>query len=102
MEHPVAMQAVYPGELVSFSCRAEGFSMLSYNWFVVASGSNTEMEIKNATDSTYSISDPMYPQDNTRYYCVATNNEGIAVSNTSIFTGKLNWGLFIFVLCVGF
>ena len=72
--------------------------MLSYNWFLVASGSNTGMEIENATDSTYSISDPMYPQDNTSYYCVATNNEGIAVSNIAMLTGKL---LLVFVLCMG-
>ena len=86
------MQAVYPGEMISFSCRAEGFSMLSYNWFMVASGSNTGMEIQNATDPIYNISNPMYPQDNTGYYCVATNNEGIAVSNTTILTGKFSRG----------
>jgi len=85
---------------VNFSCRAEGFSILSYSWFMVESGSDTEVEIMNVTNPTYTISNSTYDQNNTGYYCVATNNEGIAVSNTSTLTGNylissvsLNWSV---------
>ena len=88
IEHPVTIQSVYPGEMVNFSCRAEGFSTLSYNWFMVESGSDIGVEIGNATNLTYTISNPTYDQNNTGYYCVATNNEGIALSNTSILIGN--------------
>lgn len=79
--------------------------MLNYSWFVVASGSDIGMEIDDANDPMYTISDPMYAQDNTGYYCVGTNIEGIAVSNTSTLTGNV-LTLFLFVhtrvsLCVG-
>ena len=47
------------------------------------------MEIENATNPTYTISNPIYDQNNTGYYCVATNQEGIAVSNTSTLTGTV-------------
>ncbi|XP_065906524.1 uncharacterized protein [Dysidea avara] len=83
IEHPVTIQSVYPGEMVNLSCRAEGFSTLSYSWFMVESGSNIVVEIGNTTNPTYTITNPIYNQNNTGYYCVATNNEGIAVSNTS-------------------
>ena len=73
---------------MNFSCRAEGFSTLSYNWFMVESGSDIGVEIGNATNLTYTISNPTYDQNNTGYYCVATNNEGIALSNTSILIGN--------------
>ena len=82
------MQAVYPGVSVNFSCRAEGFSMLSYSWFMVASGDNNGMEIVNENAMTYIISDPVYRQNATGYYCIASNYEGIAVSDTSILIGN--------------
>ena len=82
------MQSVYPGVSVTFSCRAEGFSMLSYSWFMVASGDNNGMQIMNENTTTYTIADPMYGQNATGYYCIASNNEGIAVSNTSTLTGN--------------
>ena len=88
VEHPVIAQSVYPGEMVNFSCRAAGFSTLSYSWFMVESGSDIGMKIENATIPTYTISNPIYDQSNTGYYCVASNNEGVAVSNTSTLTGK--------------
>jgi len=87
-EHPVTIHSVYPGEMVNFSCRAEGFSTLSYSWFMVESGSDIGVEIGNATNPTYTISNHIYNQNNTGYYCVATNNEGIAVSNTSTLKGN--------------
>jgi len=87
VEHPVAMQAVYPGVSVNFSCRAEGFSVLSYSWFMVASGSE---KIENATDPTYTISDPMYAQNDTGYFCIGINNEGIAVSSISTLSGNFS------------
>jgi len=97
VEHPVATQSVYPGEMVNFSCRAEGFSILSYTWFIVESDSDIGVEIGNVTIPTYIISNPTYNQNNTGYYCVATNNEGIAVSSTSTLTGNysvsLNWSV---------
>ena len=80
------MRVVYPGVMVNFSCRAEGFSVLNYSWFIVATGA--DMEIVNQTDATYIITDPMYDDNATGYYCIATNNEGIAVSNTSMLTGN--------------
>ena len=73
---------------MSFSCIAEGFSTLSYSWYILESGSNIGMDIGNATYPTYAISNPIYDQNNTGYYCVAINNEGIAVSNTSTLTGN--------------
>ena len=73
---------------MNFSCRAEGFSTLSYSWFMMESGSAIGMKIGNATNPTYTISNLIYDQNNTGYYCVATNNEGIAISNASILTGK--------------
>ena len=87
VDHPVTTQSIYPGEMVNFSCRAEGFSTLSYSWLMVESGSDTGVEIGNATNPTYTISNPIYDKNNTSYYCVATNSEGIAVSNTSTLTG---------------
>jgi len=80
---------------VNFSCRAEGFSALNYSWFMVESGSDTGVEIGNATNPTYTISNPIYDQNNTGYYCVATNNEGIAVSNTSTMTGDASFIIFL-------
>ena len=82
------MQVVYPGVTVSFSCRAEGFSELSYSWFVVAANANSGMEIENETSTTYIIANPMYNNNGTGHYCIASNNEGIAVSNTVMFTGS--------------
>ena len=85
VENPV-MRVVYPGVMVNFSCRAEGFSVLNYSWFIVATGA--DMEIVNQTDATYIITDPIYDDNATGYYCIATNNEGIAVSNTLMLTGN--------------
>ena len=83
------MQAVYPGVMVTFSCRAEGFSMITYSWFMVATGSNVGMEIVNETNTTYTMRDPMYSEHNgTGYYCTATNNEGAAVSSTATLIGN--------------
>jgi len=81
------MQSAYPGEMVNFSCRPEGFSTLSYSWFMVESDSGIGVEIGNATNPTYTVFNPNYLQNNTGYYCIATNNEGIAVSNSSTLTG---------------
>ena len=86
VENPV-MQVAYPGVMVNFSCRAEGFSSLNYSWFIVAHNADTGIEIENETDATYTITDPMYNVNATGYYCIATNNEGIAISNTSMLTG---------------
>jgi len=83
------MQLVYPGEIVNFSCRAKGFSTLSYSWFMVESDSGIGVEIENATNPTYTVFNPNYQENNIGYYCIATNNEGIAVSNTSTLTGLL-------------
>ena len=55
---------------------------------MVESGSDSGVEIGNTTNPTYTISNPIYNQNNTGYYCVATNNEGIAVSNSSTLTGS--------------
>ena len=87
VENPV-MKVAYPGVMVNFSCRAEGYSMLNYSWFIVASGDDTGMKIVNESDTTYIITDPMYDINATGYYCIATNNEGIAISNTSMLTGS--------------
>ena len=81
---------------MNFSCRAEGFSTLSYSWFMVESASDIGVEIGNTTNPTYTIFNPNYDQNNTGYYCVATNNEGIAVSNTSTLIG--NYIVFHFYL----
>ena len=88
IEDPVMMHVVYPGVTVNFSCRAEGFSMISYSWFMITSGSDTEREIANETNTTYIITDPTYILNVTGYYCIAINNEGIAVSNTSTLIGN--------------
>ena len=83
------MQAVYPGVMVNFSCRAEGFSMINYSWSMVAAGSNMGTEIMNETNTTYTIRDPMYSEHNgTGYYCTATNNEGTAVSSNATLIGN--------------
>jgi len=92
VEHPVTIQSVYPGEMVNFSCRAEGFSTVSYSWFMVEYGNRVEVE--NISE-TFIISNVMYDQNNTGYYCVATNNEGIAVSNMSTLRGNYNLKFFI-------
>ena len=86
VENPV-MQVAYPGVMVNFSCRAEGFSSLNYSWFIVAHDADIGIEIENETNAMYIITDPMYDVNATGYYCIATNNEGIAISNTSILTG---------------
>ena len=65
---------------------------------MVESGSDIGMEIRNATNPTYTISNPNYDQNNTGYYCVATNNEGIAISNTSTLTGNTEFTLLPVVL----
>ena len=89
VENPVMMQEVYPGEMVKFSCRAEGFSMLRYSWFMVAAGTDTGMEIVNETNTAYIITNAMHNIHNaTGYYCIASNNEGIAVSITSTVIGN--------------
>ena len=89
VENPV-MQVVYPGVMVNFSCRAEGFSSLNYSWFIVAPDADTGMEIENETNATYIITNPMYDVNATGYYCIATNNEGIAISDTSMLTGNID------------
>ena len=65
---------------------------------MVESGSDIGVEIRNATNPTYTISNPIYNQNNTGYYCVAINNEGIAVSNTSTLIG--NCIMFHFCCCM--
>ena len=87
VEQPM-MQEVYPGVMVNFSCRAEGFSSLSYSWFVVTPGDDSGTEIMNETAMMYIITDPMYDQNTTGYYCIASNDEGIAVSDTSTLIGS--------------
>ena len=82
------MQVLYPGEVANFSCRAEGFSMLNYNWFMIANDADTETEIVNEVNTTYTITDLMYEHNATGYYCTARNNEGIAVSTTSTLIGN--------------
>ena len=62
--------------------------MLNYSWYVVNSGNDIGMEIMNENAMTYTITDPIYDQNATGYYCIASNNEGIAVSNTSTLTGN--------------
>ena len=89
VQDPVTMQTVYPGVIVTFSCKAEGFSMLNYSWFMVAPGADSGTVIMNETNTTYTITDPTYSYHNaTGYYCIASNNEGIAVSNTSTLIGN--------------
>ena len=84
----MTIQTVYPGVMVNVSCKAEGFSIISYSWFMIASGANSEMVIVNETDATYTITDPVYTLNGTDYYCVAINDEGIAVSNRSTVIGN--------------
>ena len=72
---------------MNFNCRAEGFSALNYSWVMVKSGPDVRVEAGIATNPTYTISDPTYDQNNTSYYCVATNKEGIAISITSTLRG---------------
>ena len=55
---------------------------------MVESGSDIGVEIGNATNPTYTIFNPIYNLNNTGYYCVAINKEGIAISSTSTLTGK--------------
>ena len=75
--------------MVSFSCRAEGFSMINYSWFMVDVGSDMGMEIVTETNTTYTIIDLMYSEHNgTGYYCNATNDEGTAVSSTATLIGN--------------
>ena len=62
--------------------------MLNYNWFMVAAGADIGMEIVNETDITYVITDPMYEHNATGYYCIASSNEGNAVSTTSRLIGN--------------
>ena len=72
--------------MVHFSCRAEGFSMITYSWFVVTLGDNGT-EIINETAKMYIITNTVYNQNATGYYCIASNDEGIAVSDTSTLIG---------------
>ena len=88
VKHPITTQSVYPGEMVKFNCRVEGFSTVTYSWFMVKSDSNVRVEAGNTTNPTYIISNPIYDQNNTGYYCVATNKEGIAISITSTLRGR--------------
>ena len=81
-------QEVYPGVMVNFSCRAEGFSSLSYSWFMVTPGDDSGTEIMNETAMIYIITDSMYDQNATGYYCTASNDEGIVVSDTSTLIGN--------------
>ena len=62
--------------------------MLSYNWFMMAAGADTGMEIVNETNTTYTITDSTYKHNGTGYYCIASNNEGIAVSIISTLIGN--------------
>ena len=62
--------------------------MLSYSWFVVTPGDDNGTEIMNETAMMYIITDPMYDQNATGYYCTASNDEGIAVSDTSTLIGN--------------
>ena len=90
LDNNPVMQVVYPGVMVSFCCRAEGFSILNYSWFMVAPGDNTETEIMDETNTIYIITDSMYAHNGTGYYCIASNNEGIAVSTTTTLIGNTN------------
>ena len=81
------MQSVYPGEPVNFSCRAKGFSSLSYSWFVTASW-DADGAALNINSTTLTLSDPIYNNNNTGYFCIASNDEGIAVSDTVALIGN--------------
>ena len=82
------MSVVYPGVTVNFSCRAEGFSMLNYSWFILVPDANTGVEVANENNATYIVTNPVYDDNATGYYCIATNKEGIAISTTSMFTSN--------------
>ena len=62
--------------------------MLNYSWFMVASDADTGMEIVNEVFTMYSLTDPKDEHNATGYYCIASNNEGIAVSSTSTLIGS--------------
>ena len=62
--------------------------MLSYKWFTVPIGADIGMEIVNEVNTTYTTTDPMFKDNGTGYYCIASNNEGIAVSMTSTLIGN--------------
>ena len=87
VEQPM-MQVVYPGVMINFSCRAEGSSMLTYSWFMVIPGDDSGTEIMSEATMMYIITDPIYDQNATGYYCTASNDEGIAVSDTSTLIGN--------------
>ena len=62
--------------------------MLSYSWYVVNPGDDIGTEIMNENNMIYTIIDSMYGQNATGYYCIASNYEGIAVSDSSTLTGN--------------
>ena len=64
--------------------------MIYYSWFSVTPCFNIGRKIEklNGTNRTYTITDPKYELNATGYYCVANNNEGITVSNTSTLIGN--------------
>ena len=99
VEHPVMMQSVYPGIVVSFSCIAEGFSMVTYKWFMVPTGADIGMEIVNEVNTTYTITYPTFKHNGTGYYCIASNNEGIATSMTSTLIGNDCSDIVVFKNC---
>ena len=70
--------------------------MLNYSWFMVVNGADTGIKLMKETNTAYIITNPMYSTHNgTGYYCIVSNNEGIAVSNTSTLIGN---GCFIPVI----
>ena len=63
--------------------------MLNYSWFMVAADNDTGIKLMEETNTAYIITDPMYSTHNgTGFYCIVSNNEGIAVSNTSTLIGN--------------
>ena len=87
VKNPV-MSVVYPSVTVNFSCRAEGFSMINYSWFILVPDANIGVKVANENNATYIITNPMYDDNATGYYCIASNNEGIAISTTSTLIGN--------------
>ena len=84
--HPMNTSVIlhYGNESVMFSCEADGRSTIRYSWFTETNDGG--MVIDGQISNTLELNSITVDKNNTRYYCVASNNGGNVSSNSALLT----------------
>ena len=80
----VMVSLCYGNESTTFSCEANGGSIVQYSWYTKTS--NGDRILEGETSNELVLSTVSIEMNNTQYYCVASNNSGNVTSKTGHLT----------------